>query len=155
MVTENFLLPLLRNVSGPQRPRLTNSASSFPDNSSSCKSESPEGPSSWKSESPEGPSSWNSTSKESTGPRNPRVIWASIHSCGILHNGNINPAVVKYSEEIPKVLQAWNVPELDTFDLTSRGVISRDGSHFGLVVNAMKATVLLNYLSQLQDRQEW
>ncbi|XP_070205342.1 uncharacterized protein [Littorina saxatilis] len=155
-VKERILLPLLQYLSSPggsqgQGHHQNISGSSdltLPDNSNNGKVESPDSP-----------NNWNFISGDGTGPRKPRVLWASIHAPGILksplYQSQMYPYVVKYNEDIRELLQAWKVPVFDTVNMTSQGLMSHDGTHYGLGVNMMKATVLLHYLSELGDRDEW
>ena len=92
-------------------------------------------------------------------PNNLRLLWAGIHTPGILkspaYEEQMYRAVMRFNEEMFTELRAWHMPVFDTVNMTSQGLMSFDGTHYGLGVNLVKATVLLNYLLELRAKGEW
>ncbi|XP_046552395.1 uncharacterized protein LOC124262020 [Haliotis rubra] len=86
----------------------------------------------------------------------PRMVWASVHSFGVLaFASERNATLVRdYNRQISEFLATWGVPVIDTFNMTL-GTVSVDGVHYGQGVNVAKAQLFLNYLFEEKLKGQW
>ncbi|KAK7497208.1 hypothetical protein BaRGS_00011502 [Batillaria attramentaria] len=87
----------------------------------------------------------------------PRLVWMSVPCPGLLKNGNQRQGrenVLRFNREMARFLRTWHVPVLERFNMTD-GVMSFDGTHFGLGLNRAAAQVILYYLRELRLKRLW
>ncbi|XP_067661399.1 uncharacterized protein [Haliotis asinina] len=88
----------------------------------------------------------------------PKLIWFATHKFGIMKSPKMpkqdNSHVITFNKRMSEALGKYHIPIFDTYNLTS-GVMSTDGTHFGIGVNSMKVQMLLNYLLELKSKLNW
>ncbi|XP_046574707.1 uncharacterized protein LOC124282730 isoform X1 [Haliotis rubra] len=88
----------------------------------------------------------------------PKLIWFATHKFGIMKSPKMpkqeNSHVAAFNKRMSAALGKYHIPIFDTYNLTS-GVMSMDGTHFGIGVNSMKVQMLLNYLLELKSKLYW
>ncbi|XP_046368583.2 uncharacterized protein LOC124143603 [Haliotis rufescens] len=88
----------------------------------------------------------------------PKLLWSGVHHFGLWRRPNVkgvdNEHAQPFNRYMETVLEMYNVPMFDTFNMT-RGVRSVDGTHYGPGVNFLKAQIYLNYIMELQNKGQW
>ncbi|XP_067652984.1 uncharacterized protein [Haliotis asinina] len=88
----------------------------------------------------------------------PKLIWFATHKFGIMKSPLIprqeNSRVVAFNKRMSEALGKYHIPIFDTYNLTS-GVMSMDGTHFGIGVSSMKVQMFLNYFLELKSKPHW
>ncbi|KAK6166876.1 hypothetical protein SNE40_023486 [Patella caerulea] len=83
----------------------------------------------------------------------PKLLWATPHCPSIL-NLRLDHQVPRFIAKMEPVLYKYNVPVFNTYNMT-KGMVSFDGSHYGLGINMWKLQILLNYIQSLKDKGAW